>query len=240
MLQTLQTCSLLLPTKCDNIKDIFLLSSHLKTKDLHKNVTFVIFLTSWLFKQFYRFYFRTGMLNIKAIKASLDKSNYRQHPIKCQLLLLLDRWGDFKLLLWCLPPALCVWQCYTPPCLAEAAPQASANQFPWFHGSTKATVDFLRGHLPLTGLFSSLMGDHLTLFMLCACEVNNLCVRVFVCVILFCACTCTDKGISLGLSVYVCEFTHINAVKHCMSVDLPTPDSLISPPPFLPMRQRGR
>lgn len=95
----------------------------------------------------------------------------------------------------CLQSAVCVWQCYTPPCLAVAALQASANQFPWFPGSTIVTADFLRGHLPLTGLFSSLMGDHLTLFMVGACEVNSLCV----CVILLCACTCMDKGISSGL-----------------------------------------
>lgn len=35
-------------------------------------------------------------------------------------------------------------------------------------------MDVLRGHLPLAGLFSSLMGDHVTLFMVCACEVNSL------------------------------------------------------------------
>lgn len=52
--------------------------------------------------------------------------------------------------------------------------KGSANQFPWFNGSTIATVDVLGGHLPLAGLFSSLMGDHVTLFMVCACEVNSL------------------------------------------------------------------
>lgn len=53
------------------------------------------------------------------------------------------------------------------------------NQFPWFHSSTKASVDLLRGHLPLTDLFSSLIQDHFTLFFgggggACVCEIRTL------------------------------------------------------------------
>ena len=135
---------------------------------------------------------------------------------------------------------VCVWQCYTPPCLAVAAPQASANQFPWFPGSTIVTADFLRGHLPLTGLFSSLMGDHLTLFMVGACEVNSLCV----CVILFCTCTCMDKGISSGLVECVCVCLRVCVCACARSKNVAstyrhqTPIFLFLL--FLPMRQRGR
>lgn len=104
------------------------------------------------------------------------------------------------------------------------------------HGSTIATVNVLKGHLPLTGLFSSLMGDHLTLCTVFACEVNSLCLFFLLSV---CAPARTKAYHWVWVCMWMWVYTRPSSRMLCaLACRHQTPWFLLLL--FLPMRQRGR